>query len=122
MQSRWSLVQGADGNPAGFLVINTDIAEKKRLEAQFLRVQRTESIGLLAGAVVLLFTLAAAGFKMMSFTEGTKRITRNFYGVLRINENDTGSSLGSGHDRTVKLVAHLTENSRAGRSPRRVED
>ena len=51
MQSRWSLVQGKDGNPAGFLVINTDIAEKKRLEAQFLRVQRTESIGLLAGGV-----------------------------------------------------------------------
>jgi PAS domain S-box-containing protein len=51
MQSRWSLVQGKDGNPAGFLVINTDIAEKKRLESQFLRVQRTESIGLLAGGV-----------------------------------------------------------------------
>lgn len=51
MQSRWSLVQGKDGGAAGFLVINTDIAEKKRLEAQFLRVQRTESIGLLAGGI-----------------------------------------------------------------------
>lgn len=51
MQSRWSLLQGSDGTAAGFLVINTDIAEKKRLEAQFLRVQRTESIGLLAGGV-----------------------------------------------------------------------
>lgn len=51
MQSRWSLVQTAEGTPAGFLIINTDIAEKKRLEAQFLRVQRTESIGLLAGGV-----------------------------------------------------------------------
>lgn len=51
MQSRWSLVRGKDGAAAGFLVINTDIAEKKRLEAQFLRVQRTESIGLLAGGI-----------------------------------------------------------------------
>jgi PAS domain S-box-containing protein len=51
MQSRWSLVQDKKGEPAGFLVINTDIAEKKRLEAQFLRVQRAESIGLLAGGV-----------------------------------------------------------------------
>ena len=51
MQSRWSLVQGKDGSAVGFLVINTDIAEKKRLEAQFLRVQRTESIGLLAGGI-----------------------------------------------------------------------
>jgi PAS domain S-box-containing protein len=51
MQSRWSLVRGKDGGATGFLVINTDIAEKKRLETQFLRVQRTESIGLLAGGV-----------------------------------------------------------------------
>jgi PAS domain S-box-containing protein len=51
MQSRWSLVQDKNGTAAGFLVINTDIAEKKRLEAQFLRVQRMESIGLLAGGV-----------------------------------------------------------------------
>jgi PAS domain S-box-containing protein len=51
MQSRWSLVRGKDGEATGFLVINTDIAEKKRLEAQFLRVQRTESIGLLAGGI-----------------------------------------------------------------------
>lgn len=51
MQSRWSLVRADDGSAAGFLVINTDIAEKKRLEAQFLRVQRTESIGMLAGGV-----------------------------------------------------------------------
>jgi len=51
MQSRWTLVRSPDGAPVGFLLINTDIAEKKRLEAQFLRVQRTESIGLLAGGV-----------------------------------------------------------------------
>ena len=51
MQSRWSLVQDKAGQPAGFLIINTDIAEKKRLEAQFLSVQRAESIGLLAGGV-----------------------------------------------------------------------
>jgi PAS domain S-box len=51
MQSRWSLVHDKNGEPTGFLVINTDVAEKKRLEAQFLRVQRAESIGLLAGGV-----------------------------------------------------------------------
>ncbi len=51
LQSRWSLVKDEDGAPAGFLVINTDISEKKRLESQLLRVQRVESIGLLAGGV-----------------------------------------------------------------------
>jgi two-component system, cell cycle sensor histidine kinase and response regulator CckA len=33
------------------LVINTDITEKKKLEGQFLRVQRMESIGTLAGGL-----------------------------------------------------------------------
>jgi PAS domain S-box-containing protein len=51
VQSRWSLVQDRHGAPAGFLIINTDVGEKKRLEAQMLRVQRMESIGLLAGGV-----------------------------------------------------------------------
>lgn len=51
MQSRWTRVGGSDGVNAGFFVINTDITEKKRLEAQVLSAQRTESIGLLAGGL-----------------------------------------------------------------------
>lgn len=46
--SRWTLVCDARGEPSSVLVINTDITEKKRLEAQFLRAQRMESVGTLA--------------------------------------------------------------------------
>ncbi|MBI5471695.1 MAG: PAS domain S-box protein [Ignavibacteriae bacterium] len=50
VESRWSLVQ-VNGNPKTTLHINTDITEKKRLEAQFLRVQRMEGIGTLAAGI-----------------------------------------------------------------------
>jgi two-component system, cell cycle sensor histidine kinase and response regulator CckA len=49
--SRWTLVRDAQEKPKSILVVNTDITEKKLLEAQFLRAQRMESIGTLAGGI-----------------------------------------------------------------------
>jgi two-component system cell cycle sensor histidine kinase/response regulator CckA len=51
VESRWTLVRDDQGAPTSILVINTDITEKKRMEAQFLRAQRMESIGTLAGGI-----------------------------------------------------------------------
>ena len=51
VQSRWTLVRDDQGNPQSVLVINTDVTEQKQLEAQFLRTQRMESIGTLAGGI-----------------------------------------------------------------------
>ncbi|MDJ0574579.1 MAG: PAS domain S-box protein, partial [Xenococcaceae cyanobacterium MO_234.B1] len=51
VQSRWTLVKDNGENPQSFLVVNTDITEKKQLEAQFLRAQRLESLGTLAGGI-----------------------------------------------------------------------
>ena len=51
VESRLTLVSDVEGRPKSMLVINTDITEKKRLESQFLRVQRMESIGTLAGGI-----------------------------------------------------------------------
>lgn len=51
VNSRWTLVLDDRGQPGSVLVINTDITERKRLESQFLRAQRMESIGTLAGGV-----------------------------------------------------------------------
>jgi nitrogen-specific signal transduction histidine kinase/ActR/RegA family two-component response regulator len=39
------------GKPGSILIINTDITEKKKIEAQLLRAQRMESIGTLAGGI-----------------------------------------------------------------------
>ncbi|MBW4623069.1 MAG: response regulator [Cyanosarcina radialis HA8281-LM2] len=51
VQSRWNLVRDDDGQPKLILVVNTDITQKKQLEAQFLRAQRMESLGTLAGGI-----------------------------------------------------------------------
>jgi PAS domain S-box-containing protein len=49
--SRWALVRDGQGRPKEVLTINTDITEQKKLEAQFLRAQRMESVGRLAGGI-----------------------------------------------------------------------
>ena len=51
VQSRWTLMRERDGKPKAILVVNTDITEKKKLEAQLLRSQRMESIGTLASGL-----------------------------------------------------------------------
>jgi PAS domain S-box-containing protein len=51
VQSRWTLVRDSEGQPKSVFVINTDVTEQKNLEAQFLRTQRMESIGTLAGGI-----------------------------------------------------------------------
>jgi two-component system, cell cycle sensor histidine kinase and response regulator CckA len=48
---RTTLVRDDQGRPKARLSIGTDITEKKRLEEQFLRVQRLESIGMLASGI-----------------------------------------------------------------------
>jgi len=51
VDSRWTLLTDESGKPRGMLVVNTDVSERKRIEAQFLRTQRMESIGTLAGGI-----------------------------------------------------------------------
>ncbi len=49
--SRWTLVRDECGKPKSILTVDTDITEKKQLESQFLRVQRLENLGTLAGGI-----------------------------------------------------------------------
>ncbi|WP_341529981.1 GAF domain-containing protein [Nostoc sp. UHCC 0302] len=49
--SRWTLVRDQGNLPKSILTVNTDITEKKQLEAQFLRAQRLESLGTLASGI-----------------------------------------------------------------------
>ncbi|PLZ22553.1 hybrid sensor histidine kinase/response regulator [Fischerella thermalis WC542] len=51
VESRWTLVKDFDNTTQCFLVVNTDITQKKLLESQFLRAQRLESIGTLASGI-----------------------------------------------------------------------
>ena len=51
VESSWTVVYDSKDNPKSILIVNTDITQKKQLEAQFLRVQRLESIGTLASGI-----------------------------------------------------------------------
>src|SRR5204863_1729943 len=51
VESRWTLVRDDRGQPKSILVINTDVTDKRKVEAQFLRAQRMESIGTLASGI-----------------------------------------------------------------------
>ena len=51
VDSRGRLLRDAAGRPKAILTINTDLTEKKKLETQFLRAQRLESIGTLASGI-----------------------------------------------------------------------
>jgi len=51
IEARWTLVSDGAGVPKSVLAINTNITERKQIEHQFLRAQRMESVGTLAGGV-----------------------------------------------------------------------
>ena len=51
VNSRLTLIRDESGEPISVLSILWDVTEQKKLEAQFLRAQRLESIGVLAGGV-----------------------------------------------------------------------
>jgi PAS domain S-box-containing protein len=51
VESRWTLVRDDAGRPRAKLVIDTDVTDKRRLEAHCFQAQRMESIGALAGGI-----------------------------------------------------------------------
>lgn len=51
IEGRCTLLRDTIGQPQGILAINIDVTEKKKLEQQFLRAQRMDSIGTLAGGI-----------------------------------------------------------------------
>ncbi|HSI08540.1 MAG TPA: PAS domain S-box protein [Rariglobus sp.] len=51
IESRLSLLRDERGDPKSILAVNTDVTERKKIEQQFLRAQRLESIGTLAGGI-----------------------------------------------------------------------
>ncbi len=51
IEASWTLVRDEAGQPRSIMSIDTDITQRKKLEGQFLRAQRMESIGALAGGI-----------------------------------------------------------------------
>ena len=120
MQVRWTLVRDGDGKPKAILSINTDITEKKKLEGQFLRTQRIESIGTLASGIAhdlnnVLAPILMAVPMLRESTENTKQ--RHILDTL-----EKSSQRGADLVRQVLIFARGVEGKRsavnAARSPK----
>jgi len=90
--SRWTLVRDEDGKPKSILTVNTDITEKKQLEAQFLRFQRMESIGTLASGIAHDLNNALAPIMMSVQLLKQKLQDRQSQQILTTLENNTKRS------------------------------
>jgi two-component system cell cycle sensor histidine kinase/response regulator CckA len=91
VSSRWTLLRDERGEPRSVLIIDSDITERKKLEAQFLRAQRMEGIGTLATGMahdlnnILAPILMSAGYLRWDITneEREKAIGRIELSVKR---------------------------------------
>ena len=116
VESRWTLVRDDNGQPTAILVINTDVTEKKRMEAQFLRAQRMESIGTLAGGIahdlnnVLSPILMAIDMLQLKTTD---EASKKWLDVLRTNAERGGNMV-----RQVLSFARGVEGERVALQPK----
>jgi len=116
VESRWTLVRDEKGQPNSILVINTDITEKKRMESQFLRAQRMESIGTLAGGIahdlnnVLSPILMAIDMLQLKTTDAA---SKKWLDVLRTNAERGGNMV-----RQVLSFARGVEGERVALQPK----
>lgn len=116
VESRWTLVRDDKGAPTSILVINTDITDRKRMEAQFLRAQRMESIGTLAGGIahdlnnVLSPILMAIDMLQLKTTD---EASKKWLQVLRTNAERGGDMV-----RQVLSFARGVEGERVALQPK----
>ena len=120
VESCWTVVENEAGTPKSILVVNTDITEKKQLEAQFLRAQRLESLGTLASGIahdlnnILTPILTAAQLLQSRFPDADKR-THKLLKTQEINVKRGAAlvkqvlsfSRGMSGKRTVLQVSYL---------------
>lgn len=90
VEERWTLVRNESNLPDYYLIINTDITDKKRTEEHLFRSQRMESIGTLAGGIAHDLNNILSPIMMA-------------VDMLRLNNNDDGSA------RWLEMIKENTE-------------
>ncbi|HKG78866.1 MAG TPA: PAS domain S-box protein [Pyrinomonadaceae bacterium] len=116
VEGRWTLVRDEEGRPKSILVINTDVTEKKRIESQFLRAQRMESIGTLAGGIAHDLNNVLSPILMaidMLRLKATDESSNRLLDVLRTNAERGGNMV-----RQVLSFARGVEGERVALQPK----
>ncbi len=103
VEARWTLLKNSAGHPQGILAINTDITEKKKLEQQFLRAQRMDSIGTLAGGIA--HDLNNALTPILMSIELLKMREKDPRGMNMLSTMDNSAKRGAGMVRQLLTFA-----------------
>ena len=110
--SRWTLLRDGEGQPKGILAIDTDITEKKGLEAQVLRAHRMESLGALAGGIAHDLNNALAPVVMV--LDCLKATHTDARSQRLISTAQASAERGA---RMVKQILGFARGAEAGRGP-----
>ncbi|MBD6616391.1 PAS domain S-box protein [Komarekiella sp. 'clone 1'] len=92
VESRWTLMRDAAGEPKSILSVDTDITEKKQHQAQSFRTQRLENLGTIAGGIahdlnnILTPILAAAQLVQGRFAQDEER-SKQLLALVESNAN-----------------------------------
>jgi PAS domain S-box-containing protein len=120
VESHCTLVRDPDGRHKSTLIINTDITEKKKLEQQFLRAQRMESLGTLAGGIAHdlnnVLSPITMGVQMLQMKHSDE-FSRKMLGVMAANAERGAAMIkqilsfvrGAGGERIPLQPQHLVK-------------
>lgn len=118
VESRWTLVRSDKGEPRAVLVLNTDITEAKQLELNFLRSQRIESIGTLAGGVAHDLNNVLTPIMLAVETLLSKQVDATTHDLLTMIESN--AKRGADMANQVLTFARGAEGGRANLDPGRI--
>ncbi len=116
VNSRWTLVRDHLGEPKSILVINTDLTETKKLEAQFLRTQRLEGIGTLASGIAHDLNNILSPILMAASV--LRRTVKAPEGEKMLNIIETSAERGAGIVKQVLTFARGVEGERVLLQPK----
>ncbi len=116
IEGRWTLVRDDSGAPSAILAVNTNVTERKRLEAQFFRTQRLESIGTLASGIAHDLNNVLAPIIMG--TELIRQLDSSDRVRLVLESIERSASRGTNLVRQVLAFARGVEGQRATLHPR----
>jgi PAS domain S-box-containing protein len=110
VQARATLIRDAQGQAKSLLIINTDITERKKLEEQFLRAQRLDSLGALVSGIAHDLNNALSPILMgvsMVRTKAASKEDENIFAMI-----DTSARRGADMVKQVLAFARGGETKR----------
>jgi len=124
--SRWTLMRDEQSKPKAILIVNSDITQKKQLEAQYHRAQRLESLGTLASVIAhdlnnvltpILTGIQLLQLKLPHLDERNKLILKMLEdnskrGAQLVKQITSFASGAEGHHFRIEMVELINEISR----------